>query len=414
MEMSKIMTSKTRIEKTTQGSKQALKHTPQLYHNHTSHKKDNQLSWSRYRSAANDVIYLASCMVNGEKPDKERVSLMDIEQLHSAAMRHLLTAIVGYALEECGVSNDAFTQDKAKAIRKVLLFDHERNTIFQELEKAGIWYMPLKGIILKDYYPRVGMREMADNDILYDVSHSMDLKSIMEDLGYKTEHFLNQDLGHDAYHKPPVFNFEMHRSLFGLAMTGPILQYYLNIRDKMIKDEGNAYGYHLSPEDFYIYIVAHEYKHFSHGGTGLRSILDIYIYLKKEALDMDYVKHETDKLGITDFESSNRLFAQHLFDGCTLTQDEKELLDYILTAGTYGKMSILIGRQIAKKGRLGYFLSRLFMPIDLLQTLYPVLKKHPYLYPFFVVHRLIKTLITRRDNVMSQLKWGFKTKPYGK
>ncbi len=32
----------------------------------------------------------------------------------------------------------------------------------------GIWYMPLKGAILHTLYPVSGMREMADNDVLYD------------------------------------------------------------------------------------------------------------------------------------------------------------------------------------------------------------------------------------------------------
>ena len=32
--------------------------------------------------------------------------------------------------------------------------------------------------------------------------------------------------------------------------------------------EGSRYGYHFSDEDFYLYMLAHEYKHFSGSGTG--------------------------------------------------------------------------------------------------------------------------------------------------
>lgn len=47
---------------------------------------------------------------------------------------------------------------------------------------------------------------------------------------------------------------------------------------------GDGYEKHFSREDFYIYLVAHEYKHYFLGGTSLRSLADTYIYLKKYPL----------------------------------------------------------------------------------------------------------------------------------
>ena len=61
-----------------------------------------------------------------------------------------------------------FDQAKKKAIRKLSLFEIERSAVFGELEKAGIWYLPLKGIVLGEYYPKTAMREMSDNDIFCD------------------------------------------------------------------------------------------------------------------------------------------------------------------------------------------------------------------------------------------------------
>ena len=48
-----------------------------------------------------------------------------------------------------------------------LQFDVEREQILEALEAHGISYLPLKGILLKDDYPKPGMRYMCDNDILY-------------------------------------------------------------------------------------------------------------------------------------------------------------------------------------------------------------------------------------------------------
>ena len=65
-----------------------------------------------------------------------------------------------------------FHQAYNKAVRKNVILDVERTAIFEEFERKGIWYMPLKGSILKELYPENGMREMADNDVLYDAKNN--------------------------------------------------------------------------------------------------------------------------------------------------------------------------------------------------------------------------------------------------
>ncbi len=359
------------------------------------------MTQEEYKKAAADVVYLASCMVNGQTPDAERVEGMDLGQLYGAADRHLLTGIVGYALEAAGVTDYAFTQAKGKAIRKIVLFDVERGAVLAELEKAGIWYMPLKGCVLKDYYPKIGMRQMSDNDILYDVTRREEMCSIMEGLGFTSTGRGNCD---DHYAKAPVCNFEMHHSLFSPYTDEAVFAYYRHIRDKMRKDEGSVWGFHLPPEDFYIYMITHEYKHYSGGGTGLRSLLDTYVYLHKASLDMAYVNGEMEKLGIADFEEANRSLALHLFDGEALTESEQEMLEEILSSGTYGTMRNRIQNQIKKKGRWGYFLSRLTLPGSLMHISYPILDRVPALYPLCWTHRLVHAFFFKHKIFLYQLK----------
>ena len=72
-----------------------------------------------YKEAMDDVIYLCTCAINGKVPDGERAAKMNLTRLYQASRRHTLTAIVAYALESAGIKDNAFTQAKAKAIRKV-------------------------------------------------------------------------------------------------------------------------------------------------------------------------------------------------------------------------------------------------------------------------------------------------------
>lgn len=62
-------------------------------------------------------------------------------------------------------------------------------------------------------------------------------------------------------------------------------------------------------------------------GTGLRSIVDLYVFLKSagDKLDRDYVDGELEKLGISDVEKRLRGFAFSLFEGNELSDDDGQI-----------------------------------------------------------------------------------------
>ncbi len=184
-----------------------------------------------YKQTAYYLIYLLRCVLNNKIPLKEKLDKIDLSQLYEVAKKHSLTAMTAYALESAGVYDERFTQAKAKAIRKNAMLDIERERIFAEFEKAGIWYMSLKGIILNELYPKNGMRQMCDNDILFDPDCTSDVKAIMESLGFVTEEFGGSN--HDVYHKPPVLNFEMHNELFLTQYGETIYSYYSDVKAKL-------------------------------------------------------------------------------------------------------------------------------------------------------------------------------------
>lgn len=346
-----------------------------------------------------DVAYLAACAVNGETPDVQRIAGMDLNALYRAADRHLLTGITAMALERAGVQDAAFTQAKGKAIRKVAAFDVERAAVLAKLEEAGIWYAPLKGCVLKELYPKIGMRQMADNDILFDANRAEDVRRIMEARGFNAKSYGHSH--HDNYYKPPVYNFEMHRMLFGPAHGAVLEGYFRSTKERLILDEGKRFAFHFSDEDFYLYITAHEYKHYSGGGTGLRSLLDTYVYLKEksDAMDWNYIGIELDKLALQDFEGRNRSLALRLFSGEALTEQEQDMLDYVMSSGTYGTVQNRVKNKIAayggRCGRLRYMLGRFLVPFrrsneyyDGYAAAYPLFYRHKLLLPLLPFYRL--------------------------
>ena len=345
-----------------------------------------------YRAAMDDAAYLAGCAVRRETPDAQRAAAMDLERLYEAAEKHMISAAVGMALETARVSDARFVKAAALAQRKAALLDADRAAIQEKLEEAGIWYMPLKGAVLKELYPRFGMREMADIDILIDADRAEDVRQIMEGLGFVTDSF--GCFHDDAYSKPPVSHFEMHRTLFSAAAESQLHAYYADVRERLIPEEGSQYGFRFTDEDFYLYLIAHEYKHYTGGGTGLRSLLDTYVFLRTKSLDEAYVAREAERLGIADFERKNRSLAFRLFDGEELTPEERERLDYMICSGTFGTAENDVGAQIAEKGRWAYFLSWLHPSREIMIESFPVLREKPALTPVFRVWRLIRAFVS--------------------
>ena len=361
------------------------------------------------KKVLDDLVYLAACAVNGQVPEKSRTEGMDLSLVYEAAQNHKLAAAAGMALESAGIRNEAFVQAVAKAMRKNALLDADREALSRRLDEAGIWYMPLKGAILKDLYPRYGMREMADNDILVDAARAKDVGRIMQELGFEAEETGKGH--HDEYTKPPVSNFEIHRMLFSGLDSEPCHLYYREMEKRLIPDKEGSFGRHFSTDDLYLYLTAHEYKHYRHGGTGIRSLLDTYVFLRKygKVLDMDYVAAEADKMGTAEYEKQSRELALRLFSGEALTEAEQEMLAYYASSGTYGSYEQKIVNEVHSfggglSGKLRFFLSRLFMPMDKIKYAYPLVYRHKILLPFLYVYRIIKGLTTRRGVTMADLK----------
>lgn len=364
-----------------------------------------------YKRNAKAMIYLTACALNARTPDSEKLKTLDMNELFEVCQGHILTACTAYALESAGIFDHNFTQAKEKAIRKNILFDAERNNILKRLESENIWYMPLKGSLLKDWYPKLGMRQMSDNDILCDGSKREQIRDIMLDMGFTCEHF--GESKDDAYSKQPVFNFEMHNELFDVSQIGKLNEYYRDVKNRLIKDENNACGYHFRIEDFYIYLIAHEYKHFTSGGTGVRSLADTYVLLKKfgDTMDKDYLTAELEKLGIADYEKQSRELAMKVFGREQLSDADKKLLDYYIFSGSYGTLENCAENDIERYGqgsKLRFILHRLFPPMNVIKTWYPFFYRHKWLIPVLLICRPFKGIFTNGTKIKKELHTLFK------
>jgi hypothetical protein len=369
------------------------------------------------KNEAYTMLYLCACALNSTVPDKEKIRAADPKQLYGICEFHSLTALVCTALESAGIRSKMFAEAKAKAVRKTILLDAERANAEHFMEQNGIWYMPLKGVILKDLYPKIGMRQMSDNDILFDEKYRAQLRDFMKRRGYEVESYGKDS--HDCYIKPPVYNYEMHVSLFGELHEKRFREYYRGVKERLIPCGGMAYRF--SDEDFYVYITAHAYKHYSGGGTGLRSLADCYVYnrAKGSGLNRGYIETEFEKLGIADFEREMRSLSEKIFSDpenfCVdnLEENERNTLDFILISGTYGTLENSISQKLSsmKNGeavtpatKLRYIFRRFFPEPKTIITFYPFFGRHRLLLPLGYIYRIFKGIFTKSGKLIKEIR----------
>ena len=379
-----------------------------------------------------DMLYLITCALHNQTPDKDKVCGMDLAALYRYARRHTLAAISYDALEMLGNSTGdglrALAKDdtlvsvltkwketRDKALRKNLMLDAARKKLFQYMDAQHIWHMPLKGSILKDLYPRQEMRQMADNDILFDATYEAAVKDYFVREGYEVISYAKGN--HDVYEKEPVYNFEMHTSLFGEAHNEVWAEYYKDIQSKLKKSD-NHFQYSFTDEDFYIYFIVHAFKHFDGCGTGIRYFVDSYVYQNAKNLNRSYIERELDKLGVLAFEKTFRSVSMKIFGKgeavSRLNREEYSMLCDSMFAGTYGNLQSGVEKKLHKmqgnedkitnRTKMKYYMSRLFPPMSFIKAYHPLVYRIKIIIPLFIVFRMVRGVLINGEKLMKEAK----------
>ena len=307
-------------------------------------------------NATDILLHLMSCALNGTTPDGDVLSLIDDDmnkQLLRLARLHSVSALAAQALEGTPACSEAWMQRKNNALRRAVMFSAERSALYAFLDENHIWHMGLKGILIQAFYPAFGLRESADNDILFDPAYQEAVRDWFVARGYQVKAY--QQGAHDSYTKAPIYNFEMHTTLFSHFKDNARGTYYANVKTRLVPS-GIGSELRFTDDDAYVYFVAHAYKHHDSAGTGLRTLADFYVYQRAmgSRLDWAYIARECAKLGIDAFESGSRMLAQKIFTpssqpfSADLTVEEEKLLCQFAGSGTYGTLQNKVKKNLRK------------------------------------------------------------------
>lgn len=351
------------------------------------------------------LLHLIVSVMQGEQPE-EMPENLDFEKVYSLSGYHSVANIAYYGIEKLERKPEAellrqWSQVRDKAIIKDLIQQNEFSQISEKFSEGKIWFVPLKGTILKRLYPQSDFRTMSDIDILIEEKNAPVVRKIMTSLGYDIE---NYNTGvHDVYFKKPVMDVEIHRQLFGLY-SGEYNQIFQNILERC--DQVSEYHYEMERNTLFVYLIAHMAKHYKNGGTGLRSFLDIWVFLKAyhDLLDWEQIDRMLEVADMRENCNDFMRLTEILFEGAESDEKYEKMKRFVLHAGTYGTVQEMVEQSIRKEGRIGYVFHQCFPSLKMMQSNFPILRKLPILVPFFWLYRLLVRPIVNHKRVWGKIK----------
>jgi hypothetical protein len=302
-----------------------------------------------------------------------------------------------------------FEKDYKKEIASQMIRHAEGLKILNAFEVNGVDCVPLKGWVLQDLYPNPAMRYMCDIDILFRPEQSADVRRVLEALDYTAEELGGNP---EVYTKKPIMNIEMHK-----AIVRDRTDHYATTWDRVVPQHLCKHTFAMTDEDFYLYMIAHFYKHFIGGGTGVRYVCDTELFLRAhgETMDRDYVDAHLGASGYLEFERQVRALCGVWFRGEEADDALAAFAGKMLYSAVFGTseraeenaarraVQAMPGKTVAGK-KLLYLLSLVFPPLSVMRDVYPVLGKLPFLLPLFWVIRGVQRLFTGRDNARKILQ----------
>ncbi|MBQ3055756.1 MAG: nucleotidyltransferase family protein [Oscillospiraceae bacterium] len=311
---------------------------------------------------------------------------LDWKDLTRLAAQQSMANLLCYAVEGLELPPEVaekLRELKNKAILREATQEMELRAIRAAFSEKGIRFMPLKGVFLKTLYPRPDLRVMSDIDILFDANDRDAVQESMVSLGYTVKDFA---LGvTDVYQKAPIMNLEMHTELVDHPERWR--KHFAHIWDAATLTGTCEFA--MSHEDFYVFFLAHLVKHYANCGTGVRSILDLWVCRHKIPYDEAVVSARLEELGILEFVRNIEALAEVWFGEGTATPLLEEIGEFILSGGTFGNRTTAA---MARGTKGDYFLRRLFLRREVMEGVYPILKKAPILLPACWAHRFVKKI----------------------
>lgn len=318
--------------------------------------------------------------------------------------------------------------------------------LYHRMIEAGLKPLIVKGLVLREMYPKPDLRPSTDEDLLIRADEFRKYHEFLLAAGLS---LVNPDTDIDGEYEVSYENKKMYQ--------------YLELHKNLFSPESKAYGdlnrffaeeiwgravqmkcedisvWTLEPTDHLFFLITHAWKHFLYSGFGIRQIGDILLFSKTydDQIEWERLQVQLKEMkGIRFTAALYQIGEKYLLPDLACYKrvkmwteeqiDEGPLLEDLLTGGTYGVSNknrahssniTLKAAAEAKKGRkkqsggklrkgadrLRSAVDSVFLPLSSMRGKYKYLEKYPILLPAAWIQRVYTYLMQenakgRKDN----------------
>ena len=115
-------------------------------------------------------------------------------------------------------------------------------------------------------------------------------------------------------------------------------------------------------------------------------------------------------MNLVDFSNKFCSLSNKVFDEQELNDEEKEMLLFIASSGTYGTLENSVNKGVKEKGKFKYFMYRIFPPMSFYKNNYSWAYKTKVLIPVAWIVRTIRIIFRNPKKAAKELKMISKAK----
>ncbi len=352
-----------------------------------------------------------------ELNDEEAIQLLQLAQMHHIApliydkiymyLSPQIKALYGKSISQQSIFQTIRTENFLR--------------IYQQMLTEGFMPLVFKGIVCRNTYPNPDLRLSGDEDIFIEKKDQKRMDTFLINQGFVREGDYSDDEDEIGYRSQALSLYlEVHVLLFSKDSPYSFFNDYFSdvFEHKVSIDMQGRTIYTLDYTKHLIYLLTHSYKHFVHGGFGIRQVCDMIMFMHTyyEYIDYQEVDAFMNQYSLDCFWSNlldiGRQYlgfdeekAHYHIKGDYIDSDD--LLMDLMQSGIYGRSSFerthsanmtleAIGSNSSSTTRS--IMKSLFPSPSYIKSSYNYVKKYPILLPIGYIHRIISYLISKQSH----------------
>lgn len=386
-------------------------------------------------SVHTNLINYLSASIHGNKIKANINNKKSIFKILQEADAHNIKGLI-----YCGISNmkDLEFIDKALIdswkketfMTGIIQIKHinQIRTVLIEMKRQDIPVIALKGLFLRDLYPRPEQRTMCDSDILIHKEDLDKVRYLLISMGY--EESKEATPAHVSFEHKEHLPIEVHWTLGDSRYINDISNFENEVWERaVVKKIGDASVLCLCDEDFIIHLCIHMAVHMRSGGFGLRQLCDLTLFMNKSIGTINWSKFSS-KLKAVGIEK----FTLAIFKVCTqilnmavpekfkdsiIKIDQRHinlLIEDIISSGVHGNRNLeqvfssnLVNASVVFKtetsSKMRSVINIIFPPINTLSDNYFYAKKNKLLTPIAWIHHFIAGVFNNHYTLLDKLNF---------